>query len=512
MADPSPGPRSDPGPQTDARGQAATNPGSQLLVLGIDLGTSAVKIVAVASDGAFVAAGSASFATICDLPDQAEQDPDAWVAAVAEAAVSLDLELRQQCRDWRARVAAIGLTGQLPTLVCSGAQGPLGRAITWKDARADGPTSATIDPTQRRALYERTGMPIDGRYLGPMFRHHWLNRSAEVQSILSAKDYLLSVLTGQRLTDPSTAAGYGAFDLERGAFSEALREMWRMPAGTLPAVRSPHSRAGPLTTAGARIVGVRAGIPVTVGAADSVSSAFAMAGLEEGIACIIMGSSTVIIDAVRDARLYPATRYLLTPHVESGWYAREMDLLATGTGYRWLSGLLALPDGELDQRAAESPPGARDLIFAPYLGGGGEQGALWDPTLRGMLRGLTLRHTSSDIARAFLEGVAFAIRRCVDVLAETAPLRGVVVAGHFTEHQTSLQMLADILHRAVRPFPPVSPAALGAAVGPLQVLAATPRRADPTWPPKVLPGDQSRVYPRLYASYLANHPGSHRAQ
>src|ERR1700674_980329 len=123
MADPSPGPRSDPGPQTDARGQAATNPGSQLLVLGIDLGTSAVKIVAVASDGAFVAAGSASFATICDLPDQAEQDPDAWVAAVAEAAVSLDLELRQQCRDWRARVAAIGLTRQLPTLVCSRAEG-----------------------------------------------------------------------------------------------------------------------------------------------------------------------------------------------------------------------------------------------------------------------------------------------------------------------------------------------------------------------------------------------------
>ena len=504
MADPSPGPLSDPGPQTDARGQAATNPGSQLLVLGIDLGTSAVKIVAVASDGAFVAAGSASFPTICDLPDQAEQDPDAWVVAVAEAAVSLDLELRQQCRDWRARVAAIGLTGQLPTLVCSGAQGPLGRAITWKDARADGPTSATIDSKQRRALYERTGMPIDGRYLGPMFRHHWLNRSAEVQSILSAKDYLLSVLTGQRLTDPSTAAGYGAFDLESGAFSEALREMWRMPAGALPEVRSAHSRAGPLTSAGARIVGVRAGIPVTVGAADSVSSAFAMAGLEEGIACIIMGSSTIIIDAVRDARLDPATRYLLTPHVESGWYAREMDLLATGTGYRWLSGLLALPEGKLDQRAAESPPGARDLIFAPYLGGG-EQGALWDPTLRGMLRGLTLRHTSSDIARAFLEGVAFETRRCIDVLAETAPVRGVVVAGHLTAHQTSLEMLADILHRPVRPFPPVSPAALGAALGALQVLGATPhpRRADASSPPRVLPGEQSHVYHRLYASYLA---------
>jgi len=101
-----------------------TNPGSQTAGVGIDLGTSAVKIVALASDGAFVAAGSAPFPTICDLPDQAEQDPDAWVAAAAEAAVSLDLELRQQCRDWRARVAAIGLTGQLPTLVAAAHKSP----------------------------------------------------------------------------------------------------------------------------------------------------------------------------------------------------------------------------------------------------------------------------------------------------------------------------------------------------------------------------------------------------
>jgi xylulokinase len=233
-----------------------------------------------------------------------------------------------------------------------------------------------------------------------------------------------------------------------------------------------------------------------------------MAALQTGIVCLSMGSSTIIIDAVRDARLDPAARYLLTPHVEPGWYAREMDLLATGTGYRWLSGLLGLPPGKLDQLAAGAPPGASDLVFTPYLAGG-EQGALWDPTLRASISGLTLRHGASDIARAFLEGVGFEIRRCLDVLAETAPVREVVVSGQLAEHRTSLEMLADILHRPVQPFPSVSPAALGAALGAARAIGAVrtvgaeanaPEARN--WPPKVLPSAHANTYERLYASYV----------
>ena len=473
------------------------------LLLGIDLGTSAVKVIATSVDGTVAGIGSASFATICDLPDQAEQDPAAWMAAVAEAMADLEPTLRGPDPDWRARAAAIGVTGQLPTLVCCDARGrPLGRAITWQDARADAPTLAALDPARRRDLYRRTGMPIDGRYLGPMFRHHWLARSAEVESILSAKDYLVSVLTERRLTDPSTAAGYGAFDLAAGSFAPDLTELWQLPAAALPPVRPAHSVAGGLSAAAAHLLGIPAAIPVTVGAADSVSGAFAMAALQAGIVCIAMGSSTIIIDAIREARLDPAARYLLTPHVEPGWYAREMDLLATGTGYRWLSALMHLPPGKMEQLAAEASPGAHDLFFTPYLAGG-EQGALWDPALRASISGLTLRHGASDIARAFLEGVAFEIRRCVDVLAETAPVREVVISGHLAEHHPSLQMLADILHRPVQPFQSVSPAALGAALGAQRALGAAPHGPTASsWPPKALPSRHANTYERLYASYL----------
>ncbi len=477
--------------------------GTGPLVLGIDLGTSAVKVVACSSDAHVLASGTSPFPTLSEVPNQAEQDPADWLNALRAAAADLDRSLRDREPQWRGRVAAIGLTGQLPTLVCLGAHGPIGRAITWKDARADEATGALLDPARKRALYERTGMPVDGRYLGPMFRHHWVSRSSAVECILSAKDFLTHALTGNRVTDPSTAAGYGAYDIESQSFSIELSRFWQIPANALPAVRESNSVAGRLNRFGSELLGLAEGIPVAVGAADSVSSAAAMAGLEEGIACITMGSSTVIIDAVREPRLDPASRYLLTPHVEPGWYGREMDLLATGTGYRWLSDLLGFADGMLDLRAADSLPGARGLIFAPYLAGG-EQGALWDPALRGAVSGLTLQHTAADLARAFLEGVGFEIRRCLSVLAETVPPRTVVIAGHIVDHAASLQMLADILNRPVQPYPTGSPAAMGAALGALQLISA-PTRATPVgsgWPGQVRPGRNADLYHGLYENYL----------
>lgn len=477
------------------------------LALGIDLGTSAVKIVALGRDGRVAASGSGDFATDSKAPGQAEQEPAEWLAAVAAAMAGVGSALAPHRPDWRAQVGAIGLAGQLPTLVCLGERGPIGPAITWKDSRADAWAAKAIDARQRRTLYERTGMPIDGRYLGPMLRYHWPAHRDELRCVLSAKDYLCYALTGMCVTDPSTAAGFGAYDLASGAFSAELCKHWDLPLHLLPPVRPAHSAAGPLSAAGAALLGLPAGVPVTVGAADSVAGAYALCGLEEGIACVSMGSSTIIIDAIRERRLDPATRYLLTPHVAEGWYGREMDLLATGTGHRWVSGLFGWSEGALDSHAARSEPGARGLTFAPYLAGG-EQGALWDPTLRGVLGGLTLQHGPQDIARAFLEGVYFEIRRCLDVLAESAPVRGLVVTGGIVEHAASLQMLADVLDQPVQAARAVSTAAEGAARGAHALLGADAvpaHHATAAAPARVLPGAHRAAYGQLYAGYRALH-------
>jgi sugar (pentulose or hexulose) kinase len=477
------------------------------LHLGIDLGTSAVKAVAIDAAGTVVASSDSPYPTHSDLPGQAEQEPSHWLQAAAIAVGNIGSQLGPA---WPASLASIGLTGQLPTLVCLGDNGPLGRAIAWTDARADEWAIGRLDRDRRRQFYRATGMPIDGRYLAPMFRFHWQERRSAVRRILSAKDFLCFALTGRAVTDPSTAAGYGVYAIADKRWDPALCAFWDLDLELLPEIAPANEVAGPLNPAGSRLLGLPEGLPVSVGAADSVAGALAMSGLAEGSASIVMGSSTIVMGTGREPLLDPEARYLLTPHALEGWYGREMDLLSTGTGFRWLCTLLSWTAEQFEVRAQRSPPGANGLCFSPYLAGG-EQGALWNPALRGVLHGLTLHHDPADVARASLEGVYFEIRRCLDVLAESAPAGSerspaVVLSGHAAESPGLMRMLADILHRPVRSFTHRSPSAIGAALlgfgedaGRLAAAAAqTTARAEP--------GPAAAAYDRLYRRYLGLFP------
>jgi xylulokinase len=473
------------------------------LTIGVDLGTSAVKVVALGLDGEVLGEASASFGTDSTLPLQAEQHTSDWLRAASGAMHTLARDSGEKLGHlWTKGVVAVGLTGQLPTLVCLEGDKPIGPAITWKDGRADAWASSRLDTGRRALMYARTGMPIDGRYLAPMLRYHFPDRVASMGSVLSAKDYLLWELTGLKLTEPSTAAGYGVYDLEDRRFSAGLAEFWQVPMSILPQIRPANVLAGPLTEDGASLLGLRTGTPVSTGAADSVCASFAMAGLDERTVSISFGSSTVVVGATSEPRRDTAARYLVTPHVNDAWYGREMDLLATGTGYRWLSHLFSWPDGELDRRAAQSAAGARGLTFPPYLAGG-EQGALWNPRLKGAIFGLALRHSRDDIARAFLEGVFFEVRRCIEVLAETAPVETIMVSGNLVSSPSSMQMLADILHRPVGGISERSPAAIGAAIMARRATGIEPDLAPRARANALRPDEASaRAYSDIYRRYV----------
>lgn len=463
------------------------------LALGIDLGTSAVKCVALGPDGKVVATGQASFPTVRDEPGQAEQDPGAWLTA-AESAVRRTLPGRND------KVTSIGLTGQLPTLVCLAEGAAAGPAITWMDARADDWAAQKLDDAARQNIYSLTGMPIDGRYLAPMLVHHRARYPSRLDRILSAKDYLCFALTGECLTDPSTAAGYGVYDFAKGQWDSELCRYWGLDPALLPKIVPAIAIAGRLRAGAAQKLGLAPGIPVHAGAADSAASAYAMTGLAEGSVSVTTGSSTVIMDASPAPHLDPKRRYLMTPHARPGFYGREMDLLSTGSSYRWLSDLLGWAEGEIDTRATRSVPGAKGLFFAPYLAGG-EQGALWNPDLRGVLHGLTTQHRAEEIARAYVEGVQFEIRRCIDILAETRPVKRVIVAGHTASHPTTMQIMADILGRPVTAYDHVSPAAIGAALTALPDMPL--ERQDGV---TVIPSAAARDYDTLYRRYAALFP------
>jgi xylulokinase len=469
--------------------------------LGIDLGTSAVKAVVLDAPGHVAAAGEASYPTHAEHLGQAEQEPSDWLKATAVAVGNIGSQLGP---DWPKRLHSIGLTGQLPTLVCLGDNSTLGRAIAWTDSRADGWASERVDDERRRHFYRLTGMPIDGRYLAPMLQFHWSEHQKEVRRVLSAKDFLCFALTGRIVTDPSTAAGYGVYNIAEEQWDRDLCAFWNLDPKLLPDISSAEEVAGGLAAAGARLLGLPEGIPVMTGAADSVCGALAMGGFAEDTVSLVTGSSTIVIAATATRLLDAEARYLLTPHARSGWYGREMDLLSTGTGYHWLCRILGWNGEEFETRALRSPPGANGLGFSPYLVGG-EQGALWNPALRGVIHGLTVQHDPADIARAYLEGVFFEIRRCVDVLEETAgaaPIRRAVLSGHIVANRAVVAMLADALGRPVHIFPHRSPSAIGAAMlNPGFDHAIRPSLSDP-----VEPGVAALAYDGFYRRYRALFP------
>jgi xylulokinase len=411
------------------------------IYIGLDLGTSGLKAVALSASGAIIARGSAAYPTRRPAVGACEQDTGDWRRATEQVAAQLAEII--PARRWR----AIGLSGMIPTLVTLGPDGqPNGPAVTWQDSRADDLGEEFRDRCGAAGLYRLTGQWVDGRYLLPMFGRIARAdpaRAAATAVIASAKDYLFAWLTGELATDPSTATGYGCYELETGRWSTAC-----LPHPGLPIVR-PGTSSSPLRADLAARLGC-APIPVVLGAADSVLGALGLGVRDPGQVAYIAGTSTVILGVTGRLVLDPAHRFLVTPMAEPGRWGVEMDLLATGSAITWLAGLLGsgLTAAGLVELAASTDP-AKAPVLLPYLSPG-EQGALWDPLLRGAVVGLDLSHRREHLARALVNGIVLESRRCLAVLDETGGFgRTVEVAGASAADPSFRTDLADATRRVV---------------------------------------------------------------
>lgn len=407
-------------------------------VIGLDLGTSAVKAVAVAQDGSVVAASRREYPTARPEPGAAEQDPQDWFAAVDGTIAELADVVAPG--SW----LGLGLSAMLPTLVEADDRGqPLAPAVTWEDARAEPDADALRAAVGDDALYRITGQRVDGRYLAPM--HARMRRLGKAgPTVCGAKDVLFAHLTGELLTDPSTAAGTGVYDLDADRWDPDL--VAESGIGGLPAL-APATTVRPMRFQVCDRFGLPTDFPVVLGAADSVLGARGVGAVEHGDVAVIAGTSAIVLGissaSVRDG----LGRYLVTPLTGAGW-GLEMDLLAVGSAFEAIAQLLGLegPDALIESAAEVSLPDAP--MFLPYLSPG-EQGALWDPNLTGTIHGLSLGMTAGHVGRALLTGVVVELRRCIDVLEEATQRRGPVLVGGGAVNRLMCQDLADATGREV---------------------------------------------------------------
>jgi xylulokinase len=387
-------------------------------LIGLDVGTSSAKGVAIDAAGRVVARAERGYPLSTPRPGWAEQDPDDWWTA---AQAVLD-ELGADHAD------GIGLTGQMHGLVVLGADDrPLRPAILWNDGRSQPQCDALIDELGLERIVALSGnRPLAG-FTAPKLR--WLAENepdvhARIRRVLLPKDYVRFRLTGEHASDVTDASGTLLLDVGARAWSPRLEEALRVDPAWLPRLHESGEVSG--RTA--------AGVVVAAGAGDQAAGALGAGVLaERGPASVVLGTSGVVFAARERFAPDPEGRLHAFCHAAPDrWHVMGVMLSAAGA-LRWLRDATdpGLGFDALVAEAARWEPGAEGLRFAPYLAG--ERTPYPDADARGGFVGLGLRHDRGALVRAVLEGVAHGLRDSLDLIgrlgAGAAPTSGRVSGG-----------------------------------------------------------------------------------
>jgi xylulokinase len=420
------------------------------LLLGADLGTSGLKLLALDVSGRVVAEAERGYPIDRAAPDRAETDVRAWRHAFDEALSAVAPALAG------ARVLALGLSGQMHGAVLVDAAGQALRpALLWADGRA----TEELDLWRSLSAADRAALanPLVPGMTGPLLA--WLARHepaivSKSAAVLLPKDALRATLlpgSAPGVTDRSDASATLLWDVTTDDWSAAAVSAAGIEPGLLPAVRPGTDVAGTARLA----VG---DVPVVTGGADTP---LALLAAGTPVAQLNLGTGAQLLRPGWVPR--PAADPVVHGYADvcGGWYAMAA-LQNGGSAWEWVCGVLGMSWAELFETAAATPAGAGGVAFRPFLTG--ERGGVARPSDRGSWSGLHPGTTRVDLARAAVEGVAFAIGAAFELLDVPGGDEPVVLTGGGARSAVVQQLLADVLRRPVRHLAMRSASAIGAAV------------------------------------------------
>ncbi|MDQ7025867.1 MAG: xylulokinase [Anaerolineae bacterium] len=441
-------------------------------LLGIDIGTSTTKAVVFDSDSAKTVAVSSGheYPIHKRQANYAEQNPDDWW----QATIAAVRDVMQQLGT--VELAGIGFSGQMHgTVLLNADKQVIHPAIIWADQRSSIEVAALLEPFADGEFANITGTNPAVGFMGATLlwlKTHHPTLLNDTKYAILPKDYVRLQMTGQIHSEPSDAASSALFDIRTSQWSRHIIEKVGLPYDIFPPLLSSADVVGELTSEAAQQFGLKAGIPVVAGCADQPAQALGNGLIATGQASVTIGSGGQVFVPLSKVTQTDSRLHIFNHAVPNHWYILGA-VLSAGLSLRWLRDVTGLQDNTdayaiLSREAAEVDAGADGLLFLPYLAG--ERTPHMNPHAKGVFFGLSYHHERGHLARAVMEGVAFALRQTLQISLELGgQVDRVIASGGGLESAVWRQIVADVfglpLHQSILTEQAGIGAALLAGVG-----------------------------------------------
>jgi xylulokinase len=424
-------------------------------LLGIDIGTSGTKVIAIDENGTLAATASAEYPLLTPRPLWAEQRAEDWWEATCSCVRRI---LQTVPAD---QVAGVGLSGQMHGLVMlDAAHEVLRPAILWCDQRTQAQCDYITDTVGLETLVAETCNPVLTGFTAPKIiwvRDNEPEIYERARMHLLPKDYVRFKLTGEFATEVSDASGTSLLNVPERQWSDKVLSALQIPREHLPRVYESFEISGRISALGSAATGLNEGTPVVGGGGDQAAGAVGNGIVQSGIISVTTGTSGVVFAFADKPTVDPALRVHTFCHaVPNKWHVMGV-MLSAGGSLRWyrdnfcapemrVAHLMGIDPYEIISREASSvAPGAGGLLFLPYLTG--ERTPHPDPQARGAWVGLTVRHTKPHMARSVLEGVSFGLRDSLEILKDmNVSIGNVRASGGGARSDIWRQIQADVFN------------------------------------------------------------------
>lgn len=434
-------------------------------VIGIDLGTSAVKILLIDQKGNVVNEISKSYPLISEKSGYSEQEPEHWVEQTRDGLAELIKEFHGDIE----AIEGISFSGQMHGLVLLNDRHEVLRpAILWNDVRTTEQCKRIYDVVGQEQLLEITKNPaLEGFTLPKILwvKEYEPELFAKSSVFMLPKDYLRFRMTGQIHSEYSDAAGTLLLNVGQKQWSTEICNLFDLDVDLCPPLVESHECVGTITEEFASLTGLSPITKVFAGGADNACGAIGSGILSEGNTLCSVGTSGVVLSyEERNDRDFSGKVHYFNHGKENAFYTMGVTL-AAGYSLSWFKDVFAENESfdVLLDGIEQVPVGSNGLLFTPYLVG--ERTPYADPTIRASFIGMEGTHTKKDFARAVLEGITFSLHESIEIFRESGKtIDRITSIGGGARNDSWLQIQADIFNAKIVKLKSEQGPGIGAAI------------------------------------------------